>query len=309
MIPLTVKTSKNLGDPMRRNLTISSRKTNNGAAPFVEAPTPAQLRRHFFISTVPFIGFGFMDNTVMIHAGNEIDCSLGVMFGLSTLTAAAIGQIVANGASVLFGGYVERTARSMGLPSAGFTSLQRQLSVVRRVGLMGNFVGCLLGSCFGLLNLLWIDTSRSSTLKLEALTDEQEFAFEVEASNTTRSDATTLTVRGPDVDGLLASMTAALTAKGCSLVELHASNRQDNDGYIEDIFVVRPRGKPNQQIDDGDLEDLAHALVGASKDPLSAHTLKAQVTNLEATNEELRLRINKLEKVLEDRQITLVPAH
>lgn len=45
----------------------------------------------------------------------------------------------------------------------------------------------------------------------------------MEASNALRPDATVLTVRGPDVDGLLASMTAALTAKGCSLVELHAA--------------------------------------------------------------------------------------
>ena len=29
-----------------------------------------------------------MDNTIMIHAGHYVDCTLGVTFGLSTLAAA-----------------------------------------------------------------------------------------------------------------------------------------------------------------------------------------------------------------------------
>jgi len=53
-----------------------------------ERPTAGQLKRHFIASALPMVGFGFMDNTVMIQAGNAIDCTLGVSFGLSTLTAA-----------------------------------------------------------------------------------------------------------------------------------------------------------------------------------------------------------------------------
>ncbi|EOD36166.1 hypothetical protein EMIHUDRAFT_49391, partial [Emiliania huxleyi CCMP1516] len=57
-------------------------------------------------SALPMVGFGFMDNTVMIQAGNAIDCTLGVSFGLSTLTAlraAAFGQVCSDSAGVLFG--------------------------------------------------------------------------------------------------------------------------------------------------------------------------------------------------------------
>jgi hypothetical protein len=39
--------------------------------------------------------------------------------------------------------------------------------------------------------------------------------------------ATKLTVTGPDVDGILASMTVALAVKGCSLVSLHAAKADD----------------------------------------------------------------------------------
>ena len=42
------------------------------------------------------VGFGLMDNTIMIHAGNLIDCTLGVTFGLSTLSAAVRSSSVLN---------------------------------------------------------------------------------------------------------------------------------------------------------------------------------------------------------------------
>ena len=50
----------------------------------------------------------------MIQAGNAIDCSIGVMFGLSTLSAAAFGQIVANVIGILFGGTLESLANVAG---------------------------------------------------------------------------------------------------------------------------------------------------------------------------------------------------
>ena len=37
---------------------------------------------------------GVMDNFVMLSAGDLIDNTLGVKFGLATLTAAACGQVV-----------------------------------------------------------------------------------------------------------------------------------------------------------------------------------------------------------------------
>lgn len=59
-------------------------------------PTKKQLRELFVISAVPMIGFGFMDNFIMIQAGGYIDSTLGVKFGLATMTAAAMGQVVSD---------------------------------------------------------------------------------------------------------------------------------------------------------------------------------------------------------------------
>ena len=36
------------------------------------------------------VGFGFMDNIIMIQAGDLIDSTLGVTLGITTLTAAAL---------------------------------------------------------------------------------------------------------------------------------------------------------------------------------------------------------------------------
>lgn len=43
-----------------------------------------------------------MDNFVMLTAGDLIDNTLGVKFGLATLTAAACGQVVRSSSSLLF---------------------------------------------------------------------------------------------------------------------------------------------------------------------------------------------------------------
>lgn len=46
-------------------------------------------------------------------------------------------------------------------------------------------------------------------------------------------------------------------------------------------------------------------MLAASRDPLSAHTLKTQVRKLQVKNERLRERVEKLVKRLENQQITI----
>ena len=54
----------------------------------VEPPSRAQLWRLALANGVPFVGFGFADNVIMILAGDAIDKSIGVTLGISTLAAA-----------------------------------------------------------------------------------------------------------------------------------------------------------------------------------------------------------------------------
>ena len=69
--------------------------TNDVATTAIAAarPSTAALRTLFVASAVPMIGFGAMDNFVMIQAGQYIDSTLGVQLGLATMTAAAAGTL------------------------------------------------------------------------------------------------------------------------------------------------------------------------------------------------------------------------
>ena len=93
-----------------------------------------QCRICFIHNAVPFIGFGFLDNAVMIVAGDYIDSTLGVAFHISGLTslvskvygkwfttftvlaAAGLGNTMSDVVGIFFGGYVELLADRMGLP-------------------------------------------------------------------------------------------------------------------------------------------------------------------------------------------------
>lgn len=48
----------------------------------------------FFASAIPFVAFGFLDNFIMLVAGDEIDQVFGHRLGLSTLASAGLGNCV-----------------------------------------------------------------------------------------------------------------------------------------------------------------------------------------------------------------------
>ena len=57
-------------------------------------PTQAQLQSACVYSLLPFVAFGFVDNAVMIVAGDYIDATVGVTLGISVLAAAGLGFVV-----------------------------------------------------------------------------------------------------------------------------------------------------------------------------------------------------------------------
>jgi len=267
----------------------------------------------------------------MIQAGNAIDCSIGVTFGLSTLTAAAVGQVCSNGAGILFGGTIGNLAKAGGLPSSNLSSLQRTLPIIKQTRMGAQLAGVLLGCTLGLVNLLLIDTERSSSLKLQnnrsliggisGRARGNELDFEIETSNDLKDDATTLVVRGPDVDGLLANMTSVLSANGCSLLELSARKRtiggggdsssgntsgddasianaaagmEDEGEGIEDVFVVVNR-ETNEPLSNIEMEEMAQILMNTTN--LRPNDHSARVKELEERNSLLTRRIKRLETV------------
>ena len=106
-----------------------------------------------------------MDNFVMIQAGDLIDNSIGVAFGLATLTSAACGQIVSDVAGTVSGGAVDAMASSLGLPSPGLTAEQLKLRRVRLVGTAGAATGVAFGCLLGMSCLYFMDLEKADRLK------------------------------------------------------------------------------------------------------------------------------------------------
>lgn len=111
-------------------------------------------------SAVPMVGFGFMDNFVMIQAGSYIDSTIGVKFGLATLTAAAMGQVVSDVSGVVFGGTLERILSPWVKP-ANLTPAQQNLAFVRRLRVGGAVLGVIVGCCLGASSLYFVLDSDS----------------------------------------------------------------------------------------------------------------------------------------------------
>jgi len=82
-----------------RHTSRSSKKTWPTVDPQKEKvpePTNRQLYVVALHQAIPFVGFGIMDNAILILAGEAIDVSLGVTLGISTMCAAAIGNIISD---------------------------------------------------------------------------------------------------------------------------------------------------------------------------------------------------------------------
>ena len=90
-------------------------------------PSTRQLQLVALGQAVPFVGFGVMDNMIMILSGDYIDLTLGVALGISTLCAAAIGNIMSDLAGVGLGTVIEDFAAKLGLPEAKVSSAQMKL--------------------------------------------------------------------------------------------------------------------------------------------------------------------------------------
>ena len=85
--------------------------------------------------------------------GDFIDNTVGVLFGLPTLAAAAFGQIFSDTAGVTMGGTIEACAMKLGLPLPGLSDEQQKLGVVQRIQTLGGVIGVITGCLIGMCNL------------------------------------------------------------------------------------------------------------------------------------------------------------
>lgn len=144
----------------------------------VVIPRNSELKRCFIHEMIPFMGFGFLDNAVMILAGDYIESSVGVAFHLSVLAAAGLGNTVSDLVGILFGGWIEAVADKFGVPKPHFTPEEAHSKRARMTRSAGQAFGIFIGCLLGMFPLLFIDTTKYQ-MHDPIVTDAVEEAVEI----------------------------------------------------------------------------------------------------------------------------------
>ena len=130
-----------------------------------KTPSKKQLKILFWHSAAPMFGFGLMDNTVMIQAGDFIDCTIGAKLGITTLTAAAFGQ-------VFFLTFPAFCLASIVSPCHQAWAARTQADTVatpyspsKIAGVGGAVFGVVCGCLFAMTQLLFMDLDRADRMR------------------------------------------------------------------------------------------------------------------------------------------------
>lgn len=176
-------------------------KEKHGSVP----PTREQLHRCLQAAAIPYIGFGFLDNFLMIVFGDFIDSTLCVALNFSTMAAAAIGNTLSDGAGIWSGQWLEARAKSLGFEEPKLSEEQEEMGVTVRWRNVGQFVGITVGCILGCCPLLWMDPEAAIKQRREK---EREEAFEIVVSKVQellQAEAVSLLLLNKERDELIAS--------------------------------------------------------------------------------------------------------
>ncbi|XP_065352430.1 uncharacterized protein LOC135947468 [Cloeon dipterum] len=123
------------------------------------APTTKELAYLGLHNALPFIGFGFLDNFIMIVAGDYIDLTIGTTLGISTMAAAALGNTISDVAGIGSAWYVESIVQKFGFKPPPLSPIQLDMKSSRRVANFGRAIGVSLGCLLGMLPLWFLPTA------------------------------------------------------------------------------------------------------------------------------------------------------
>merc|ERR1719223_834287 len=139
------------------NLVAAAKDVEDGV---VRPPSRKQLTQLSIFIAVPFFGFGFADNFIMILCGDAIDSNFCVVFGFSTLAAAGLGNWVSDVVGLSLGDAIERWAARLGLSDGKLTPPQQKLQAARLVTLFSKIIGISLGCFAGMVPLLFLKPTK-----------------------------------------------------------------------------------------------------------------------------------------------------
>lgn len=131
----------------------------------VPKPTTKELFHLSLANSIPFIGFGFLDNFIMIIAGDSIESSMSAYITLSTMAAAALGNTFSDVIGIGSSYYVERAAAMLGLGAPKLSPVQLDMPASRRFANAGRVLGITLGCFLGMTPLLFKDDEKKPDTK------------------------------------------------------------------------------------------------------------------------------------------------
>lgn len=112
---------------------------------------------------MPFIGFGFLDNFIMIVAGDYIDLTLGTTLCISTMAAAALGNLISDVAGIGSAWYVETLSGKFGVVAPVLTPEQINMSSTRWFSNLGKAIGVSIGCLLGMVPLLFLPVHKKKS--------------------------------------------------------------------------------------------------------------------------------------------------
>ena len=133
--------------------------------PSADEPTRWQLTKLMLRISVPFVGFGFLDNAIMIVAGDQIDALLGASLGLSAMAAAGLGNLVSDVIGIQASGTIERSADRVGLPDPQLSRSQMAGSSAVVASSLASMLGISLGCILGLVPLLFMEGEEDRSMR------------------------------------------------------------------------------------------------------------------------------------------------
>eukprot|EP00759_Apiculatamorpha_spiralis_P027934 PhF_6_TR30568/c0_g1_i2/m.44919 len=114
------------------------------------------LLRVAFSAGMPFVGFGFLDNSLMLLAGDFIDSTVGFYFHCSVMASAAMGNVVSGAIGMQVHGVLDRLFQLIGFGMPRLSHDEMELRSVFLAGHIGGTCGIALGLTLGMLPLLFL---------------------------------------------------------------------------------------------------------------------------------------------------------
>lgn len=130
-----------------------------------EAPDSTQLLRLAVRTAIPFVGFGYLDNAIMIVAGDSIDETFGCALGLSSMAAAGLGNLVSDVIGIQASSAIERGSDAAGLPDPKLTPTQMASTSARVTSMGASMLGIAIGCILGLSPLLVMEDEETRGLR------------------------------------------------------------------------------------------------------------------------------------------------